>query len=244
MEKQLVIKVDHVSMKFNLASEKFDSFKEYFIKSLKKQVSYNEFWALKDVSFEVYKGDSLGLIGLNGSGKSTMLKTIAGVLKPTKGSVQVNGSVAPLIELGAGFDFDLTASENIYLNGALLGYSREVMQTYYNDIVEFSELQNFMDVPVKNFSSGMVSRLAFAIATIGTPDILIVDEVLSVGDFRFQQKCEERIRHMMTAGTTILFVSHSIEQVKSICNKIVWLDHGNVKRFGDAEAICQEYGQL
>ncbi|GAA6375923.1 ABC transporter ATP-binding protein [Firmicutes bacterium i23-0019-B6] len=244
MEKQLVIKVDHVSMKFNLASEKFDSFKEYFIKSLKKQVSYNEFWALKDVSFEVYKGDSLGLIGLNGSGKSTMLKTIAGVLKPTKGSVQVNGSVAPLIELGAGFDFDLTASENIYLNGALLGYSREVMQTYYNDIVEFSELQNFMDVPVKNFSSGMVSRLAFAIATIGTPDILIVDEVLSVGDFRFQQKCEERIRHMMAAGTTILFVSHSIEQVKSICNKIVWLDHGNVKRFGDAEAICQEYGQL
>lgn len=244
MEKQLVIKVDHVSMKFNLASEKFDSFKEYFIKSLKKQVSYNEFWALKDVSFEVYKGDSLGLIGLNGSGKSTMLKTIAGVLKPTKGSVQVNGSVAPLIELGAGFDFDLTASENIYLNGALLGYSREVMQTYYNDIVEFSELQNFMDVPVKNFSSGMVSRLAFAIATIGTPDILIVDEVLSVGDFRFQQKCEERIRHMMADGTTILFVSHSIEQVKSICNKIVWLDHGNVKRFGDAEAICQEYGQL
>lgn len=244
MDKQLVIKVDHVSMKFNLASEKFDSFKEYFIKSLKKQVSYNEFWALKDVSFEVYKGDSLGLIGLNGSGKSTMLKTIAGVLKPTKGSVQVNGSVAPLIELGAGFDFDLTASENIYLNGALLGYSREVMQTYYNDIVEFSELQNFMDVPVKNFSSGMVSRLAFAIATIGTPDILIVDEVLSVGDFRFQQKCEERIRHMMVAGTTILFVSHSIEQVKSICNKIVWLDHGNVKRFGDAEAICQEYGQL
>ena len=244
MEKELVIKVDHVSMKFNLASEKFDSFKEYFIKSLKKQVSYNEFWALKDVSFEVYKGDSLGLIGLNGSGKSTMLKTIAGVLKPTKGSVQVNGSVAPLIELGAGFDFDLTASENVYLNGALLGYSREVMKTYYDDIVEFSELQNFMDVPVKNFSSGMVSRLAFAIATIGTPDILIVDEVLSVGDFRFQQKCEERIRHMMEAGTTILFVSHSIEQVKSICNKIVWLDHGNVKRFGDAEAICQEYGQL
>ncbi len=244
MEKELVIKVDHVSMKFNLASEKFDSFKEYFIKSLKKQVSYNEFWALKDVSFEVYKGDSLGLIGLNGSGKSTMLKTIAGVLKPTKGSVQVNGSVAPLIELGAGFDFDLTASENVYLNGALLGYSREVMKTYYDDIVEFSELQNFMDVPVKNFSSGMVSRLAFAIATIGTPDILIVDEVLSVGDFRFQQKCEERIRHMMEAGTTILFVSHSIEQVKSICNKIVWLDHGDMKRVGDAEEICQEYGQL
>ena len=241
MEKELVIKVDHVSMKFNLASEKFDSFKEYFIKSLKKQVSYNEFWALKDVSFEVYKGDSLGLIGLNGSGKSTMLKTIAGVLKPTKGSVQVNGSVAPLIELGAGFDFDLTASENIYLNGALLGYSREVMQTYYDNIVEFSELQNFMDVPVKNFSSGMVSRLAFAIATIGTPDILIVDEVLSVGDFRFQEKCEKRIQKMMGKDTTILFVSHNIDQVEKLCNKIVWLEKGVVKAFGDAKEIAEEY---
>ena len=188
MEKELIIKVDHVSMKFNLASEKFDSLKEYIIKSLKKQVSYNEFWALKDVSFEVYRGESLGLIGLNGSGKSTMLKTIAGVLKPTKGSVSVLGTVAPLIELGAGFDFDLTARENIFLNGALLGYSREMMNSYYDEIVEFSELQNFMDVPVKNFSSGMVSRLAFAIATIGTPDIMIVDEVLSVGDFRFNQK--------------------------------------------------------
>lgn len=197
MEKELIIKVDHVSMKFNLASEKFDSLKEYIIKSLKKQVSYNEFWALKDVSFEVYRGESLGLIGLNGSGKSTMLKTIAGVLKPTKGSVSVLGTVAPLIELGAGFDFDLTARENIFLNGALLGYSREMMNSYYDEIVEFSELQNFMDVPVKNFSSGMVSRLAFAIATIGTPDIMIVDEVLSVGDFRFQQKCEARIRSMI-----------------------------------------------
>ena len=222
MEKELIIKVDHVSMKFNLASEKFDSLKEYIIKSLKKQVSYNEFWALKDVSFEVYRGESLGLIGLNGSGKSTMLKTIAGVLKPTKGSVSVLGTVAPLIELGAGFDFDLTARENIFLNGALLGYSREMMNSYYDEIVEFSELQNFMDVPVKNFSSGMVSRLAFAIATIGTPDIMIVDEVLSVGDFRFQQKCEAR--SMMDRGTTILFVSHSIEQVESICNKVVWLD--------------------
>lgn len=166
MEEQIVVKVDHVSMRFNLSSEKFDSFKEYVIKSLKKQVSYEEFWALKDVSFEVYKGDSLGLIGLNGSGKSTMLKTIAGVLKPTKGSVTVNGMVAPLIELGAGFDFDLTARENIYLNGALLGHSREVMDGHYEDIVAFSELQDFMNVPVKNFSSGMVSRLAFAIATI------------------------------------------------------------------------------
>lgn len=243
MGENLAVKVDHVSMKFNLANEKYDSFKEYVIKSLKGQVSYNEFWALKDVSFEVKKGDSLGLIGLNGSGKSTMLKTIAGVLKPTKGSVQVFGNVAPLIELGAGFDMDLTANENIYLNGALLGYSREVMNQHYDDIVSFSELKDFMDVPVKNFSSGMISRLAFAIATIGIPDILIVDEVLSVGDFRFQQKCEERIRHMMDLGTTILFVSHSIDQVKSICNKIAWLEHGNLKMFGDAEEICDIYKQ-
>ena len=243
MDRRTVVKVENVSMRFNLSSEKFDSFKEYIIKSIKNQVSYDEFWALKEVSFEVLQGDSLGLIGLNGSGKSTMLKTIAGVLKPTEGSVAVNGNVAPLIELGAGFDFDLTAKENVYLNGALLGYSRKMMEGYYNDIVEFSELHDFMDVPVKNFSSGMVSRLAFAIATIGTPDILIVDEVLSVGDFRFQQKCEERIHRMMDSGTTILFVSHSIEQVKSICNKIVWLEKGHLKRFGDALEICEEYSK-
>ena len=241
MERQEVIKVDHVSMKFNLSSEKFDSFKEYVIKSIKGQVSVVAFWALKDVSFQVYKGDSVGLIGLNGSGKSTMLKTIAGVLKPTKGTVTVSGSVAPLIELGAGFDMDLTARENVFLNGALLGYTREEMTCHYDDIVKFSELENFMNVPVKNFSSGMVSRLAFAIATIGVPDILIVDEVLSVGDFRFQEKCENRIQAMMKEGTTILFVSHSIDQVQKICNKIVWLDHGVVKRFGDAEEICNEY---
>lgn len=214
MEQETIINVEHVSMRFNLSSEKFDSFKEYVIKSLKKQVSYDEFWALKDVSFEVKRGDSLGLIGLNGSGKSTMLKTIAGVLKPTKGTVTVGGNIAPLIELGAGFDMDLTARENVFLNGALLGYNRAQMEAQYEDIVEFSELRDFMDVPVKNFSSGMVSRLAFAIATIGIPDILIVDEVLSVGDFRFQEKCEARIQNMKDQGTTILFVSHSIEQVK------------------------------
>lgn len=236
-----MIKVDNVSMKFNLSSEKFDSFKEYVIKSIKNQVSFEEFWALKNVSFEVKKGDALGLIGLNGSGKSTMLKTIAGVLKPTEGSVQVNGTVAPLIELGAGFDMDLTARENVFLNGALLGYPRKEMEKYYDDIVEFSELQNFMDVPVKNFSSGMISRLGFAIATIGVPDILIVDEVLAVGDFRFQEKCENRIQTMIDKGTTILFVSHSIAQVKKICNKIVWLEKGHVKRFGSSEEICKEY---
>ena len=170
-----------------------------------------------------------------------MLKTIAGVLKPTKGKVSVSGSIAPLIELGAGFDMDLTARENVFLNGALLGYSRHKMQEYYSDIVEFSELTEFMDVPVKNFSSGMVSRLAFAIATIGVPEILIVDEVLSVGDFQFQEKCERRIQNMIDNGTTILFVSHSIDQVQKICNKIVWLEHGHMKRFGDAAEICDEY---
>lgn len=241
MEQEIIINVEHVSMRFNLSSEKFDSFKEYVIKSLKKQVSYDEFWALKDVSFEVKRGDSLGLIGLNGSGKSTMLKTIAGVLKPTKGTVTVGGNIAPLIELGAGFDMDLTARENVFLNGALLGYNRAQMEAQYEDIVEFSELRDFMDVPVKNFSSGMVSRLAFAIATIGIPDILIVDEVLSVGDFRFQEKCEARIQNMKDQGTTILFVSHSIEQVKKICNKVVWLDHGVLKMFGDAQEICSIY---
>ena len=241
MEQETIINVEHVSMRFNLSSEKFDSFKEYVIKSLKKQVSYDEFWALKDVSFEVKRGDSLGLIGLNGSGKSTMLKTIAGVLKPTTGTVTVGGNIAPLIELGAGFDMDLTARENVFLNGALLGYNRAQMEAQYEDIVEFSELRDFMDVPVKNFSSGMVSRLAFAIATIGIPDILIVDEVLSVGDFRFQEKCEARIQNMKDQGTTILFVSHSIEQVKKICNKVVWLDHGVLKMFGDAQEICSIY---
>ena len=243
MSKEVMIDVNQVSMKFNLSSEKFDSIKEYIIKRIKGQVAFDEFWALQHVSFNVYKGDALGLIGLNGSGESTMLKTIAGVLKPTKGNVQVNGTVAPLIELGAGFDMDLTARENVFLNGALLGYSRQEMQEHYDDIVEFSELSNFMDVPVKNFSSGMVSRLAFAIATIGTPDILIVDEVLSVGDFRFQQKCEARIRNMMKQGTTILFVSHSIEQVKSLCNKIVWLEHGKLRMFGDTQDVCDKYSQ-
>lgn len=241
MMRKIMVKVDNVSMKFNLSSEKFDSFKEYVIKNLKKQVSFEEFWALKGVSFEVAQGDALGLIGLNGSGKSTMLKTIAGVLKPTEGTVQVNGNVAPLIELGAGFDMDLTAKENVFLNGALLGHSRKTMEKFYDDIVKFSELKDFMDVPVKNFSSGMVSRLGFAIATIGTPDILIVDEVLAVGDFRFQEKCEQRIQNMVDAGTTILFVSHSIRQVEKICNKIAWLEKGTLKRFGEAKEICSEY---
>lgn len=243
MERNPIVTVDNVSMKFNLSSEKFDSFKEYVIKSIKRQVSYDAFMALQGVSFEVMRGDSVGLVGLNGSGKSTMLKVIAGVLKPTEGKVTVNGTIAPLIELGAGFDMDLTARENVFLNGALLGYNRARMEEQYPDIVEFSELAEFMDVPVKNFSSGMVSRLAFAIATIGTPDILIVDEVLSVGDFHFQEKCEARIQNMRDHGTTILFVSHSLEQVKKICNKMAWLEKGHLKMFGNTEDICDIYAQ-
>lgn len=241
MENMDIISVDHVSMRFRLASEKVDSLKEYFIKTLKSQISTNEFWALNDVSFQIQKGDALGLIGLNVSGKSTMLKIIAGVLKPTKGSVAVRGEVAPLIELGAGFDYDLTASENIFLNGALMGRSHEEMESYYDGIVEFSELKDFIDVPVKNFSSGMIARLAFAIATIGTPDILICDEVLSVGDFRFQEKCHKRIGEMLEKGTTLLFVSHSIEQVEGLCNKAVWLEHGNVKMFGECKEVAEIY---
>lgn len=241
MENTDIIRVDHVSMRFSLASEKVDSLKEYFIKTLKSQISTNEFWALKDVSFNVKKGEALGLIGLNGSGKSTMLKIIAGVLKPTKGLVKVQGEVAPLIELGAGFDFDLTAGENIFLNGALMGRSHELMAAHYDEIIEFAELQDFVDVPVKNFSSGMVSRLAFAIATIGTPDILICDEVLSVGDFRFQEKCQVRIQEMLDKGTTLLFVSHSIEQVEKLCSKVVWLEKGNLRMFGECKEIAEIY---
>lgn len=239
----IMIDVNNVSICFNLEREKINSIKEYLIRTIKGTIQYDEFWALKNVSFQVEKGDSIGLVGLNGSGKSTLLKVIAGVLKPTEGSVTVHGAVAPLIELGAGFDFDLTARENVFLNGAILGYSRRMMLEYYDDIVEFSELKDFMDVPVKNFSSGMLSRLAFAIATIGKPDILIVDEVLSVGDFRFQQKCEQRIQNMMGKDTTVLFVSHSIEQVKKICKRAVWLEKGHIKMMGTSEEIGNLYEQ-
>lgn len=242
--KDIIIEVNNVSRCFNLARERVDSLKEYFVRKVKGNLHFEEFWALNDVSFQVERGESVGLIGLNGSGKSTMLKVIAGVLKPTKGTVAVRGSVAPLIELGAGFDPDLTARENIFLNGALLGHSREVMRAAYDDIVEFAELHDFMDVPVKNFSSGMNSRLAFSIATIGSPDILIVDEVLAVGDSKFQQKCIDRIEEMMAKGTTVLFVSHSIKQVEMVCKKVVWLDHGIMKEYGDTQTVCDKYKSL
>ena len=238
---ELMVEVEEVSIRFNLEKERVNSIKEYILRRMKGKIEYDEFWALKNVSFQVEKGDSVGLVGLNGSGKSTLLKVIAGVLKPTKGEVKIHGTIAPLIELGAGFDFDLTGRENVFLNGSILGYSRKQMMEYYDDIVEFSELSEFMDVPVKNYSSGMLSRLAFAIATIGKPDILIVDEVLSVGDFRFQQKCEQRIQNMVGDETTVLFVSHSIEQVKTICRRAVWLEKGQVKMIGTSEEVGNLY---
>lgn len=236
-----VIKVDNVSMMFNLSSEKIDSIKEYIIKMFKRQIHFQEFWALNDVSFELEKGDSLGIIGLNGSGKSTLLKIISGILKPTKGSVKTVGSIAPLIELGAGFDPDLSARENIYLNGAILGYSREYMDSKFDEIIKFAELEDFVDSAIKNYSSGMVARLGFAIATMNIPDILIIDEILAVGDYKFQQKSFQRMQEMINSGATVVFVSHSVEQVKQICKKALWLEHGNVVKFGPAEEVCAEY---
>ncbi|PWJ48377.1 ABC transporter ATP-binding protein [Faecalicatena contorta] len=238
---ETIIEVNHVSMKFNLSTEKVDNFKEYFIKRIKNNLKHDEFWALQDIDFKMKRGESVALVGLNGCGKSTLLKTIAGVLKPTKGSVSVKGTIAPLIELGAGFDMDLTARENVFLNGAILGHSRSVMMGFYDGIVEFSELGDFMDVPIKNFSSGMLARLAFAIATIGTPDILIVDEVLSVGDFRFQEKCEKRIQSMMKEDTSLLFVSHSIEQVQSICQRAIWIEKGHIIEDGTSIEVGERY---
>jgi len=236
-----IIEVENVSMRFNLYKEKVDSIKEYFIKLAKGKLHYEEFWALKDISFSLGKGDSLGLVGRNGSGKSTLLKLLAGVMKATSGSVRVGGSVAPLIELGAGFDMDLTAKENIYLNGAVLGYSKKEMDGHFDKIVEFSELEEFLDVPVKNFSSGMFARLGFSIATVGVPDVLIVDEILAVGDFKFQEKCQDRIQSMLKGGTTLLFVSHSAEQVMELCTKALWLDGGKMKMFGEVSHVCEAY---
>lgn len=236
-----IVEVNHVSMKFNLSKEKVDNFKEYFIKRIKNNLKYDEFWALNDIDFKMQRGESVALIGLNGCGKSTLLKTIAGVLKPTKGNVIVRGTLAPLIELGAGFDMDLTARENVFLNGAILGYSRKEMTEFYDGIVDFSELEEFMDVPIKNYSSGMLARLAFAIATIGTPDILIVDEVLSVGDFRFQEKCEKRIQNMRKKDTSLLFVSHSIEQVQKICQRAIWIEKGRVIEDGLSTVVGKHY---
>ena len=235
------VKVDHATVRFNMASEKIDNLKEYFVKLVKRELMFKEFLALKDVSFEVKKGEAWGIIGTNGSGKSTLLKLICGILKPYKGSVSVHGSVAPLIELGAGFEGDLTASENIYLNGAVLGYDKHFMQQHFDEIVDFAELWDFLEMPIKNYSSGMAARLGFAIATVVRPDILICDEVLSVGDYAFQQKCEKRMNEMRDEGTTLLYVSHSMESVQEVCDHAVWLEKGNIQLQGDIKNVCEQY---
>lgn len=235
------IEVKNVTMKYRLANEKIDSIKYYFIKRVKKQIQYNDFLALSDVTFSVPKGGVFGIIGLNGAGKSTLLKIISGILKPTTGVVNRHGSIAPLIELGAGFNGDLSGMENIYLNGLVLGYSRKKIESKVDEIIEFSELGKFIHTPLKNYSSGMKARLGFSIATMVRPDILIVDEVLSVGDFRFKEKSENKIKSMMSEGTTILFVSHSLSQVENLCDQVLWLDHGRVKKIGVSKVVCNEF---
>ena len=236
-----VIEVDHLSMHFNLMEEKVDSIKEYVVRLIKGNLLYTDFIALDDVSFTVQKNDLLGIVGLNGAGKSTLLKILAGVFTPTSGTVKVNGTVAPLIEVGAGFDPELTAKENIFLNGLILGYSKKFLKDHFDEIIDFAELENFVNVPVKNFSSGMYARLGFAIATVVRPDILIVDEVLAVGDFQFYHKCEKRIADMIKDGVTIILVSHDISMIERLCTKLLWLEHGKVKDFGDKERICEQY---
>lgn len=244
MKDNIMIEVNDVSMRFNLGIEKGFSLKQGFVdlfnKEKRKNKKKNEFWALKDVDFKVNKGEVVGFIGSNGAGKSTLLKVVAGVMKPTKGCVKAYGNICPMIELGAGFDMELTARENIYLNGAVMGYSKELIDAKFNDIVEFSELSEFLDVPVKNFSSGMVARLAFSVATIVEPEILIVDEILSVGDIAFQAKSEAKMKSMIGGGTTVLFVSHSIQQIKKMCDRVIWIEHGVVKKIG-GKAVCDEY---
>lgn len=238
---EYVVEVSNVSMMFNKSKEKVDNFKEYVIRLVKKQLMFEEFWALRDVSFSIKKGESVGIVGLNGSGKSTVLKIIAQVMKPTSGSVKVKGTVAPMIELGAGFDMDLSARENIFLNGAVLGYSRTRMEEKFEEIVDFAELWDFIDTPIKNFSSGMIARLGFAIATVNSPDILIADEILGVGDYKFQQKCEERIDEIIKNGATVIFVSHSIEQVQKVCKRAIWLEKGKLLMDGEVMQVCEKY---
>ena len=236
-----MIEVKNVSMRFRMANDRISSIKEYAIARLRGKLQYNEFEALKNVSFDVKRGEVVGLIGHNGAGKSTMLKVISGILKPSEGSVRVAGNVAPMLELGSGFDFDMTGRENIYLNGAILGYSEEFLRNKYEEIVAFSEIGQFIDVPLRNYSSGMVARLAFSIATVVVPEVLIVDEVLSVGDAAFQEKSLARMMELMSGGTTVLFVSHNLDQIRNMCSRVVWLEHGHVQAFGGAQAVCDAY---
>lgn len=239
-----VLRVDNVSMRFNLSKEKIDSIKEYVIKMIKGQIKYQEFWALKNISFSLEQGDRIGILGLNGAGKSTLLKIIAGVYKPSIGTVEREGVLAPLLELGAGFDSQYTGAENIYLYGAVLGYSKQFIDEKFNEIVEFSELAEFIDVPLKNYSSGMKARLGFSIVSLVSPDILILDEVLAVGDARFRKKSEAKVMSMFDAGTTVLFVSHSLEQVKRLCNKAMILERGELKAIGSIDEIAEIYEKM
>lgn len=241
MNSENAVEVRNVEMHFNMSKEKLESLKEYFLRFVTKKLMFEDFVAVNGVSFDIKKGDVFGIVGLNGSGKSTMLKLISGILTPSEGTVETQGTIAPLIELGAGFDFDLTARENIYLNGSVLGYSKKFMDEKFQEIVEFSEMQDFLDTPMKNYSSGMVARIGFAIATITRPDILIVDEILAVGDFRFQEKCEKRINSMINDDTTVIIVSHSIEQIERLCKHCLWLEKGKVKMIGDTKTVCDAY---
>ena len=240
---QPVIEVKNVSMRFRMANDRVSGIKEYVIQRLSGKLKYTEFEALKDVSFTVNKGEVVGLIGHNGAGKSTILKVISGILRPSEGSVTVRGSIVPMLELGSGFDMDLTGNENIFLNGAILGYSEEFLKAKYQEIVDFSELSpDFLNMPLRNYSSGMMARLAFSVATVVEPEVLIVDEVLAVGDADFQKKSMKRMMELMSGGTTVLFVSHNIEQIKKMCSRVVWLEHGRIIKIGNTKEVTEEYG--
>ena len=240
-QKKVMIDVDQVTIRFNLSSQKVDNLKEYLVKLMKHELMFQEFLAVKDVSFQIRKGEAWGIIGTNGSGKSTMLKAISGIMKPYNGTITVNGSIAPLIELGAGFDPECTARENIFLNGCVLGHSEKFMQEHFDEIVDFAEIGTFLDSPLKNFSSGMKARLGFSVATMIKPDILIVDEILSVGDYKFKQKCMRRMEELLRGGTTLLYVSHNIDEVKRLCDHAVWLEHGVACMQGNALEVCNAY---
>lgn len=236
-----MIEVNNMSICFRMPKHKFSGLKEYCISLLKGEVSYSEFWALRNISFNIKKGEVIGIIGNNGAGKSTLLKVISQIIKPTEGNVKVFGSIVPMLELGSGFDFELSGKENIFLNGAILGYSKKYLETKYNDIIEFSGLEDFIDVPIKNYSSGMLMRLAFSVATVVNPEILIVDEILAVGDEPFQKKSHRRMMEMMEGGTTVLIVSHNLEQIKSLCDRVIWLEKGKLVMFGNTEEVCGAY---
>lgn len=237
----VVIKFENVGMHFRKSTQKISSFKEYFIKKIKGQVVYEEFIALNNINFEIEKGEVVGFVGLNGAGKSTLLKVVSGVQKPTVGKILVKGKVSPLLELGAGFDNDLTGKENIYLNGLILGYNRDFIKGKVDEIIDFAEIRDFVDTPIKNYSSGMKARLGFSIATVSIPEILIVDEVLSVGDGRFRKKSEEKMIELIKSDATVLFVSHSLAQIRRLCTKVIWLEKGQVKMIGNTKEVCDAY---